>query len=422
MKILLCNSFHYLRGGAERVYLDQATLFESKGHEVIRFSMKHPENLPAEYDDYFFSHIDFPAEMKKTGLRSKLRVAGRVIYSVDARKSIEALIADTKPDIAHVHGIAHETSPSILPAIKSAGIPLVQTLHDYKLLCPNTSFLSNGQICERCKVHRYYNVVRYRCKRGSLGASLVAGLETTIHKALQIYERNVDLFIAPSQFLQNKMKEYGIKNRIVNVPNFINLESISPCYKAEDYFIYAGRLSKEKGIKTLFEAMKNVQGSRLYVAGRGELEDDLREFVNIHKLENIKFLGHLPIDQLVSLLQKASFSVVPSVVYENYSMSVLESLAAGTPVIGSNIGGIPEQVRDGWNGLLFETGNPHHLSEKINMILANKNLQADMARNARKQVEKVNGAETYYTKTLTLYEELLEKYGKYEQAYDQVGV
>ena len=137
-----------------------------------------------------------------------------------------------------MESLSYETSPSILPVLKRAGIPVVQTLHDYKLLCPNTSFVSNGAVCERCKVVRYYNVALHRCKRGSLAASLLAGVEMYAHKLTGIYEDNVDVFIAPSMFLRDKLIEYGIENRIVNIPNFVYLDRLQARYEPEDYFLY----------------------------------------------------------------------------------------------------------------------------------------------------------------------------------------
>jgi glycosyltransferase involved in cell wall biosynthesis len=410
MKVLLCNSFYYLRGGSERCFFDLAELLEAHGHEVIPFSMADPRNRPSDYADYFISHVDFPSRLGPgSSLRDKLQAAGRVIYSREARAKIERLIAATRPDIAHVHGIAHETSPSILPALKQAGIPVVQTLHDYKLLCPNTSFVSHGAVCERCKGHRYYNVVRHRCKRGSLAASVLAGTEMAVHKLLQIYERNVDVFITPSAFLQAKLVEYGIRTTSVNVPNFIHFDRFEPCYTPENYFIYVGRLVHLKGVHTLLEAMRFVQGSHLYIAGRGEQEDELRAYVQAHGLTNVTFLGHLGLDHLVPLVQRALFSVVPSEWYENYSMTVIESLACGTPVVGADIGGIPEQVRDGQTGLLFEPGNARQLAEKIRWMLAHREQAREMGRNGRLQVERVNHPQVHYEQTVAIYQGLLQQ-------------
>jgi len=408
MKILLCNSFHYLRGGAERCFFELMTLLTERGHIVIPFCMQDDKNLPSPYSDYFISSIDFPGELQKKNLTSTLKVLNRVVYSQEAHTKIARLIADTQPDLVHVHGIAHETSPSILPAIKRAGLPIVQTLHDYKLLCPNTTFVSNGQICESCKGHHYYNVVRKRCKRGSITASLLAGVEMVAHKLTQIYEKNVDEFIAPSQFLCDKVQEYGIRTPIVHIPNFIDVERFQPWYEPEDYFVYCGRLTAVKGIRTLVEAMAQLRTSHLYIAGHGELEEELKAYVDAQQLSNhITFLGHLNTPELITLIQRARFMVSPSEWYENYPMTVLEALACGTPVIGANIGGIPELVKNNETGLLFEAGNVQMLVEKINELLHDPAKAIAMGQNGRRQVVATNNAERHYHQTLAVYNKVL---------------
>lgn len=410
MKVLMINSFFYLRGGSERCFFDLMALLEAHGHEVIPFSMHHERNRPTPYADYFISNIDFPQKLGGgSSLADKLSAVERVLYSREARRQIERLIADTRPDVAHVHGIAHETSPSILPALQKAGVPVVQTLHDYKLLCPNTNFVSQGEVCERCRGHRYYNVVRYRCKRDSLPASLLAGLEMSVHKALQIYERNVDVFIAPSQFLRQKLLEYGIGNEVVHLPNAIDVDSFQPCYQPDDYFVYVGRLVSVKGIRTLLEAMRQVPNGRLLIAGGGEEEGALQAFAREHGLHNVQFLGHLDAAELIPLIQNAAFTVVPSEWYENYSMTVIESLACGTPVLGANIGGIGEQIEDGRNGLLFESGSAAELAEKINWLLAHRDEAIVMGRRGRAQVERVNHPQEHYRQTIAIYERLLAR-------------
>lgn len=410
MKILMCNSFGYLRGGAERCFLELSQLLTAQGHEVIPFCMQDERNFASPYAEYFLSPIDFPSRLRNKGVRPKVEVLERVLYSREAYQKISALLAATQPDIAHIHGIAHETSPSILPAIKAAGIPMVQTLHDYKLLCPNTNFVAQGQVCERCKGHRYFNVVRYRCKRDALAASVMASVEMYLHKALQIYERHIDTFITPSQFLQHKIAEYGIKNRVVHLPNFIDPDKFQPCYTPDNYFLYCGRLVGVKGIDTLLQAMQQVRSAHLYIAGQGEREAALHSYVNEQQLSNVTFLGHLDTAQLVPLLQRAAFLVAPSEWYENYSMTILEAFACGTPVIGARIGGIPEQVIDGVTGLLFEPGNPVQLAEKIQYLLAQPALARTMGQTARQQVETINHPQTHYQQTLTLYQDVIGRH------------
>ncbi|MEZ4515559.1 MAG: glycosyltransferase family 4 protein [Chloroflexota bacterium] len=408
MKILMINSFNYLRGGAERCFLDLTELLEANGHEVIPFCMDHPQNIPSEYVDYFVPYMDFPTELAREGVGPKLAVVERVLYSREARRQLERLIRDTQPDLAHIHGFIHEMSTSILPALKAADIPVVQTLHDYKIVCPNTTFVSGESVCESCMGHRYYNMVRNRCKRDSTMASVLAGVEMYFHEWFRLYEPNIDLFISPSQFLSDKVQEHGVRKPIVTIPNFISPSAFSPNYDKEDYFIYVGRLVRVKGVFTLFEAMRQLPASaKLYIAGRGEVEDELKAFAAEHNLTNIEFLGHLNTDDLTSLMQKASFTVVPSEWYENYSMTVIESLACGTPVVGATIGGIPEQVRNEWNGLLFPSGDADALARSIRFMLKNPSAVREMGRNGREQIDTINSPQYHYDRTLAAYESVL---------------
>jgi glycosyltransferase involved in cell wall biosynthesis len=408
MKILMINSFNYLRGGAERCFLDLSDLLRGRGHEVIPFTMAHPRNLPSEYDDHFVSFIDFPTELGKSGLGPKVRVLERVLYSREAKRKVEALVEQTRPDIVHIHGFIHEMSTSILPALKAAGLPVVQTLHDYKPACPNTTFVSHDRICEACRGGRYYNMTRYRCKRGSLSASLLATAEMYFHEMFRLYEPNVDLFISPSHFLRDKMIEHGLSKPITVIPNFINPDSFQAVYEPENHFVYAGRLVRVKGILTLLEAMRQIKSDAvLNIAGAGELEAELRRFAEEHRLTDVRFLGHLDTAELARLIQRAVFTVVPSEWYENYSMTVIESLASGTPVVGASIGGIPEQVTHGVNGLLFAPGDAAGLAEQMQFLLDNPESAVAMGRAGRRQIETINGPAAHYEQTMAAYRTLL---------------
>ena len=408
MKILMINSFNYLRGGGERCFFDLSDLLRSHGHEVIPFCMDHPKNLPSEYSDYFVSYVDFPTELSKPGLSPKLRVVERVLYSREARRKVETLIKETQPDLVHIHGFIHEMSTSILPALKAAGLPVIQTLHDYKPACPNTTFVSNDHICESCKGGKYYNMTRLRCKRGSLSASVLATAEMYFHEIFRLYQPNIDQFISPSHFMREKMIEHGIRTPIEAIPNFINPDSFTAVYEPQDHFVFAGRLVRVKGIMTLLEAMRHIRGDAvLNIAGAGELEPEMRQFVESHNLTNVRFLGHMATDELAGMVRSALFTVSPSEWYENYSMTVIESLACGTPVIGANIGGIPEQVRDGWNGFLFEPGDAVELAARMQKLLDDRDLAIRMGRNGRAQIEAINGPMAHYEQTIRVYERLL---------------
>ncbi len=417
MRILMCNTFYYLRGGSERCTFDLTALLEEQGHEVIPFAMQHERNRPSPYDEYFVSQVDFPTLLREgKGLGPKLQVAERTIYSREAKQKIAALIDATQPDIAHVHGIAHEISPSIFSALRAAKVPIVQTLHDYKVVCPNTNFVSQGAVCEACKGGHFYNVMRRRCKRDSLAASVLAGMEAYAHQAMGAYTRNVNLFIAPSRFLRDKVVEHGIRNEVVALPNFIHVDRFQPTYEAEQYFVFAGRLVAVKGVKTLLQAMRMVNGGKLYIAGSGELEEELRQTIADYKMDNVYLLGHLDQTQLTSLVQRATATIVPSEWYENCPMSVLESFACGTPVIGARIGGIPELVQEGRSGHLFAAGDANQLAQAMQMMLDHPDCVARMGRQARRQVEAAHNPTTHYEQTLALYQRCLNTTGLTQNA------
>jgi len=411
MRILMCNNFFYLRGGTERCFFDLSDLLTSQGHEVIPFSMEHEKNIFSEYSQYFVSNIDYPSLMNTDNTAGKyFKTTRRALYSSEAKQKIRQLIEATRPDIAHIHGIDHQLSPSILDEIKRFGIPIVQTLHDYKLLCPNTTFTSGHEVCERCKGGNYYQVVIRRCKRQSFSASFLAGMAMYFHKLLQIFEKNVDVFISPSKFLMNKFNEHDLNIPIVYLPNFINIERFSPSYQPSDYFLYYGRLNRIKGLSTLIEAMKYVKTPRLYVAGDGDMKEDLERLINQEKEINITLLGHLDTDELIPLIQDAMFTVIPSQNLENCPMAILESYACGTPVLGSNLGGISELIQDGHNGYLFEPGNVGQLVERINSFTSDSKNNIPMGRNGRNYVREFHNPNEYYKQINSIYNDLVDRY------------
>ena len=409
MRILMCNSFYYLRGGAERYMFELTTLLEKHGHEVVPFCMIHENNIPSSYSRYFVSHIDYPALLKgKPNLFTIMKAIERLFYSREAKQKIKQLIDETKPDIAHIHGIGHEISPSILDMIKSFNIPIVQTLHDYGLLCPNTNFISQGAVCEKCKGHRYYNAVLKRCKRNDLGASLLASTSQYLHVLSNIYGRNVDLYISPSKFLQQKMIEHGIRKEMVTISNFVNLNQFTLSKIGSGYCVFAGRLAPIKGIRTLIEAAKLNRQVRVFIAGDGELRDEIKKAILKHHLDHVKLLGHVEAGELFQLISGANFTVFPAESYENYPMSIIESFACGKPVIASNIGALPDLVIDGWNGFLFEPGNAVQLASLIQYLSDRPERAAEMGVNGYQSVITENDPEIHYQKILDVYQHLLD--------------
>jgi len=400
VKVLFVNKFFYERGGAVAVFFDTARLIESFGHKAILFAMSHPQNLRSPYSRYFVSNVDFD---EPGPLFERIKAAGRILYSLEAKRKIDALLKNERPHIVHLHNIYHQISPSILHTIKAHGLPIVMTLHDYKMVCPTYNMLTNGKPCERCRRGRFYWCLIKRCNRRSLLRSAVNVLEMYLHhRILHIYDL-VDVFISPSLFLKEKVQEMGFEGEIHYLPNFIEPGKFLPCYDyGEKSLVYFGRLSPEKGLFTLLEAVGGLD-MKLKIIGDGPLRKDLEMLVSQKGLDNVSFLGYKGGEELKGEIQKAVAVVLPSRWYENSPRSIIEAFALGKPVIGSRIGGIPELVRDGETGLTFEPGNAQDLRAKIKEILTNPDRVVEMGKKARGFVEEELNAQKHYKALMEIY-------------------
>ncbi|MDY6933068.1 MAG: glycosyltransferase family 4 protein [Spirochaetota bacterium] len=403
MKILQVNSFYYNRGGDCTHMFATTKLLEQHEHIVIPFSMNHPLNFDSPYSKYWPSYIDFVEALKEKSIKNATNVITRTIYSFEAKECIGKILDDEKPDIVHIHNILHHITPSILGEIKKRKIPIVWTLHDFTIICPNTSFLTErGDICESCKRRKFFMAPLKRCKKNSLAASSVAMLENYTHRFINIY-RHVDKFISPSNFLRHKFIEYGMGKKIITLNNFININSIKPNYNNLSYYLYIGRLNHIKGINLLVTAAKKNPYIQLKVVGDGELFEEY----NSENIANIEFLGFKTGQELQNIISNAMFIVVPSQWYENFPYSILEAFANGKPVIASRIGGIPELVKDHETGLTFEHNNPDELSTKIACLVNNPVKIDEMGKNARTFIELKLNADTHYLKLMEIYKSVL---------------
>lgn len=400
MTILQINKFFYNKGGSERVYFDTSRLLRSKGHRVISFSMQHPANLPDENERYFVSNIDYESR----GLWSKASASATLLYSFEARKKIEELIRKEKPDIAHLHNIHHQISPSILHSLRARGIPVVMTMHDYKMVCASYTMLAGRAPCEACRGGRYYRCILKRCVKGSLAKSVLSAAEMYLHhRILHIYGL-VDLFISPSRFLKDKCAEMGFGGTVIHLPNFVDLSEYNEePMGSENTALYFGRLSQEKGLYTLLEAMRGLE-TKLTVVGDGPLSGKLRSLAESDAgLRNVSFRGHLTGADLAGEIRRAAFVVIPSEWYENNPRSVIEAFALGRPVIGARIGGIPELVENGVTGFTFAPGDAASLRERITALAGDRDARAGMGRSARRLVEERFSAEKHYAGLMDAY-------------------
>lgn len=406
MKILLVNKFFFLNGGSEACMFDGARLLKERGHQVAFLSMAHPRNVAAEDPAYFVSHVDFKAPC---GPGAKARNAARMLYSLEAKALMEEVIAKERPDVALLHNVYHQLSPSILGPLRRHRIPALMTLHDYKMVCPVYTLFSGGAPCERCRGGRFYWCAAKRCSTGSRVASILASAEMYLHHTLLDLYSGVTAFISPSRFLAEKLPAMGFTGSIHHIPNFLDVRGLDPGSRCEeDSFVYFGRLTPEKGLATLIAAMEGVPAT-CRIIGDGPIGGELRRMAAERGLGNVVFTGHLAFEHLAESVHRACAVVLPSEWHENSPRSVLEAFALGKPVIGARSGGIPELVRDGDTGLTFRPGDVTELRDALLSLLSHRARVAVMGANARRLVEREHSPEAHYERLMALCGSVMER-------------
>ena len=389
MKILLANKFYYRRGGDCIYMLNLEKLLKAHGHEVAVFAMDYPENLDTPWKKYF------PKNM------SKLMAFTRPFGSHEVKSTFKKLLDDFKPDVVHLNNVHTQLSPVMAELAHQRGIKVVWTLHDYKLLCPRYDCLKNGNtICETCFNGDKKACLDNKCMKGSKLASFI-GYKEAVTWNRERLEASTDVFICPSQFMADKMVQGGFsKSKMQTLCNFIDVEKckfsstdgtddVELLPKKEDYYCFIGRLSHEKGAKTLIEAANQLP-YKLVIIGGGPLMDELKSVAHT----NIEFVGFKQWDDIKQLVGKACFSVIPSEWYENNPLSVIEAQCLGTPVLGANIGGIPELT-----DYTFSSGNIADLKTKIEKMWNSEFDYQQIASDAQHRYD----AETYYDKLINIY-------------------
>lgn len=409
MKILLVNKFNFLKGGADKYFLELAELLKQEGHEVIKFCMQHPQNLPDKHEKFFVSYID----IKQKGIINKIRYAQRALYSFEAKRKFKALLKETKPDIIHIHNIYHQISPSILPVTKNLGIPVVMHLHDYKLISPNYILFNKKGIDTSSIRPRYYNCFLHKSLNNSYLQSFGAMIEMYLHHSiLKIYEKNISLYLAPSLFLRDLMIKRGISAaNIIHIPYFVKgIENDRPDYAVGDYFLFYGRLAKEKGVHILLKALSFVPDARLKIIGNGEEQEKLKEMVHELDLEGrIQFSQALYGENLKAEIKKARAIITPSIWYEVFGLVNIEAAALGKLVIASDIGGINESVKPGQSAWLFPAGNTDALATLLKRALENSEEISNAGEQGREFVLKNFTAPAHWLKLKKIYKNMLIK-------------
>jgi glycosyltransferase involved in cell wall biosynthesis len=364
MNVLMANTFHHPRGGDATYTRGLTRLLEDAGHRVVPLAMRHPDNAPSPWEHRFLPWVD----LREPGPRlNRAMLLPRVLWSRHAARTCAELISEVRPDVAHLQHIHRHITPSILGPLRAANVPVVWTVHDYELICPEGHLFSHGAPCEACRGHNYGEAIRRRCKWGGLAPSAVAAAEKALHRLFDVWEQ-VDRFLCPSQFLADTLVRFGVPaDRVVHRPNFLDSGPLQPRAPAPNQWLYAGRLSAEKGVDVAIEAARLLPDTRLSICGTGPEERKLR--ASAAAMPWVEFHGHLPHEDLKRHIERASVVVVPSRWYENFPYAVLEAQAAGAAVVASRIGGIPEQIDHGVDGLLVAPGNAAALAKAVGALL-----------------------------------------------------
>jgi len=400
MRILQVNKFFYVRGGSERYYFDLCDLLKARGHDVAHFSMKDDRNLPSEQAPYFVASVDLNA---CKGIGPRARAAARILYSGEAKRNIGRLIDTWRPDVIHFHNITRQLSPSIVDAARARRVPMVQTVHDFFLLCPAHTLFLDGTICEACKGSAFWHAVAGRCIDGYLASSAFGALEYYLHGLLGLYKK-VDRLIAPSLFLKSKISAIGwVGDKVEHLPYFVPL---GPDYsdRNEGYALFAGRMTEEKGVETLLDAAALCKEIEFVLAGEGPKLEAYKRYARSLGLANVRFAGYARGEALERLMAGACCVVVPSLWYENLPLTIMEAFARGKPVVAADSGGIPELVRDGKTGYLFERGVPVALAEAVGRIVSDDAQRVRMGRRAREMAGMEYSPAEHYRRLLSIYE------------------
>lgn len=404
MKILMIDKYYYRKGGSQTYLLELKQKLEEEGHEIIMFSMTSEENLPCEYSSHFVDHVDYTL-----GGLQKIKNSLKLIYSKEAYDKLCHLIEETKPDLAHVNLIYHQLTPAVLHALNKYKIPMVYISHDFKLICPNYKLYHNG-VCRKCYGGKYLNCVSSKCHKGSFVGSALVTMEAYVHKWLKSYEL-LDKIIAPSHYIEEELLAAGIKReKVICLPNFLTMKreiDLNQIQK-EETLLYYGRLSPEKGLLVLLEALTQVKYPfQVKIIGKGPQRKELEQFVMKHKLTNVSFLGFMSGEALQREIASAKGVVAPAIWNEPFGLTVIESLSLGTPVIGSGVGAIRENIVDGKGGALVPPNQSDELANKIEWLfnLTEEEYAKQVEYAIKKSID--YSIDEYYAKLMNVYEEVL---------------
>jgi len=392
MKILLVHNSYQQAGGEDVVFEQELQLLERHGHQVVTYLRSNHE-------------LEQLSAIKQIGLVS------RIISAEDSKQDIQRILRDEKPDLVHAHNTFMMISPSIFEVCKQEGVPVLQTLHNYRLLCPAATFFRDGHVCEECTEHGLMRAVTHGCYRESRAATAAVALMLQVHRGRGTWDDTVDGFIALTQFARDKFIERGLPAEKIYVkPNFVYPDPGERSIPG-NYALFAGRLSPEKGVSTLLAAWDRLRSPiPLVIVGDGPLRTDLEGEAARRNLQQVTFRGHLTTNETRAVMKQAGFLIVPSLWYEAFSLNIAEAFACGVPVISSRLGAMRENVSDRRTGLHFNAGDAEDLAAKVDWARTHSLELAAMGRKARHEYERRFSPEVNYSQLMEIYEQTVGAY------------
>lgn len=390
MRILFCHNLFREIGGQNRFIQWEINELEKRGHEIILYAKD-------------------SRDIEQYSLLKKMLIPFECIYSQRSYKEVIKIIEKYNPDVAHVHNVFPLISPSIYYAIKKKKIPIVQTIHDYRILCPNGLFFTHGKICDTCKYGNTYYAIRNKCLHNSYWISAIYALSIGFHHLIaDTFRKQIDKYIAISNITASKMIEGNISEERIEIKYSY---AISKVYKQKEkvgqYFLFVGRHSAEKGIIVLLNAYLKLKGGNLKIVGQGPLTKELKNKVNNLNITGVEFLGYVSDNELSDIYREAFCTIIPSIWHETFGVVANESFKTATPVIASRIGALPEIVEHYVNGLLFEPNNSDDLAIQMKYLLQNPEKALEFGNNGLKMVEDKFNVKKSIDKLESIYKSLI---------------
>ncbi len=388
MRILIIHNYYQQFGGTDAVVKEEATLLRAHGHDV-RMYTKHSD------------------EIKEYSLSQKIRFIPNTIYSRSSADELNIILDEFKPDVTYIHAVQPLLSYSCYITLNEKNIPIVQMLHDFRFLCPAAFCFANNKICEKCFDGNYAYAVLNKCYRNSyFFSSLYAVAVHNARYKLNIFDK-ITKFICPTEFFRSKFSAAGIPaEKLLVKPHYIDTSKIVPAFKPGPYILYLGRLSPEKGVMTLLQAMTRLPNIKLFIMGSGPSEQQMKTYVQKKSLQNVEFLGFRKDNEKYDIILGSAFTIMPSIWNETFGLTALDAYACGKPVVASNIGSLPYVVQDNITGLLFEAGNPEDLTKVIASLYENHKLIEEMGRNAKQVQKKQFSPEASYERLMEIFGEV----------------